>query len=341
METRHAIHIESSNTMDALPDHSVDLVVTSPPYPMISMWDETFVTADPKIGEALKSHDGDRAFERMHRELAKTWKEVHRVLRDGGFVCINVGDATRKIGNNFQIYMNSAKIVNGMKALGFDVLPPIIWKKTTNSPTKFMGSGMLPAGAYVTLENEYILIFRKGGKRAFKSAEDRFLRRQSAFFWEERNAWFTNLWTLSGRRQKTSNGEKRARNGAFGLDIPLRLIAMYSIQGDVVLDPFTGTGTTNIAAAILARHSVGYEIEGTILNNYKATMARLKPLNEKVNSDRLNHHLDFLKTYKNAPKYYNENLNTKVVTSQETDMYFYTVDTVLDTGAFRYKVTYR
>lgn len=85
--------------------------------------------------------------------------------------------------------------------MGFSNLPNIIWKKPTNSPNKFMGSGTLPVGAYVTLEHEFILLFRKDSKRVFESDQDKQLRKESAFFWEECNQWFSDSWDLKGISQ--------------------------------------------------------------------------------------------------------------------------------------------
>ena len=104
-----------------------------------------------------------RAFELMHAELDKVWDECFRVLKSGGFLCINIGEATRTVGNEFRLYNNSSRIVSHCTGLGMVNLPNILWRKQTNAPNKFMGSGMLPCGAYVTLEHEWILIFRKGG----------------------------------------------------------------------------------------------------------------------------------------------------------------------------------
>lgn len=117
----------------------------------------------------------------MHQELDKIWSECYRVLKEGGIACINIGDATRTINNNFCLYTNHARIINYCLKIGFTNLPNIIWRKQTNAPNKFMGSGMLPAGAYVTLEHEWILIFRKGGKRQFKTEKDKVERRSSSF----------------------------------------------------------------------------------------------------------------------------------------------------------------
>lgn len=163
MKTTHKHYICNAAKMAALADRSVSLVVTSPPYPMIDMWDEIFSRQDEKIEKALKKSDGSLAFELMHKVLDRVWKEVFRVLSPGGFACINIGDATRTLGDNFALYPNHARILNAAQVLGFTALPCILWRKQTNAPNKFMGSGMLPAGAYVTLEHEYILILRKGG----------------------------------------------------------------------------------------------------------------------------------------------------------------------------------
>lgn len=97
-----------------------------------------------------------------------------------------------------------------------------------DAPNKFMGSGMLPCGAYVTLEHEWILIFRKGGKRMYRTDEGKSTRRQSGYFWEERNCWFSDVWDIKGTKQNIAGSGTRERNGSFPLDIPFRLINMYS-----------------------------------------------------------------------------------------------------------------
>ncbi|MCG8549370.1 MAG: site-specific DNA-methyltransferase, partial [Desulfobacterales bacterium] len=247
----------------------VNLVVTSPPYPMIDMWDEIFSRQNPKIDRALKKPDGPLAFELMHQVLDRIWKEVFRVLSPGGFACINIGDATRTIKGHFALYPNHARILTAAQSLGFTALPCILWRKQTNAPNKFMGSGMLPAGAYVTLEHEYILILRKGGKREFTSAGAKENRRQSALFWEERNQWFSDVWMdLKGTRQAMGKKKNRTRSGAFPFELAYRLINMYSVKEDLVLDPFLGTGTTTLAAMAAGRNSAGYEIDPTLLENF-------------------------------------------------------------------------
>ena len=190
MESHHRIVVGDARGMDDLADESVDLVVTSPPYPMIEMWDDTFRQMSADVREALDEGWGWAAFEAMHLELDRVWLECFRLLRPGGIACINIGDATRTLGGEFQLFPNHARILQAACALGFTTLPDILWRKPTNAPNKFLGSGMLPAGAYVTYEHEYVLVLRKGAKREFRTDAERIARRRSAFFWEERNAWF-------------------------------------------------------------------------------------------------------------------------------------------------------
>ncbi len=165
--TTHKIINADSAELSSVPDASVNLIVTSPPYPMIGMWDFLFCSEDPSITCDLNEGRGITAFTKMHEILNRVWKECDRVLKDNGFVCINIGDATRTLKGNFQMYPNHAYIINFFQARGYSVLPDIHWRKPSNSPNKFMGSGMYPAGAYVTYEHEYILVFRKGESEYF------------------------------------------------------------------------------------------------------------------------------------------------------------------------------
>ncbi len=299
-------------------------MVTSPPYPMIDMWDEIFSRQDSKIDKALKKSDGPLAFELMHQVLDRIWKEVFRVLSPGGFACINIGDATRTIRERFALYPNHARILTATQALGFTALPCILWRKQTNAPNKFMGSGMLPAGAYVTLEHEYILILRKGGKREFTSAAAKENRRQSALFWEERNQWFSDVWMdLKGTRQAMGKKKNRNRSGAFPFELAYRLINMYSVKDDLILDPFMGTGTTTLAAMAAGRNSAGYEIDPTLLENFydkcKDSISRF--------SSAIQHRIDFHSEFVQGRlddgkpiKYENSYYGFPVITRQEKEL---------------------
>lgn len=331
--------------MRCIEDESIDLIVTSPPYPMIEMWDDIMTLQNPKIGNALSDNPTD-AFEMMHQELDKTWRECYRLLKDGGMMCINIGDATRTINKEFQLYNNHTRIVNACISLGFTNLPNIIWRKQTNAPNKFMGSGMLPCGAYVTLEHEWILVFRKGGKRNYKHIDDKLMRRESSFFWEERNKWFSDLWEIKGVKQLISNSQTRKRNASYPLEIPFRLISMYSQQGDTVLDPFLGMGTTTIAAMMSQRNSIGVEIDAKLLPSIFENIdgVSMKMANDSI-YQRYSCHLDFVKERENLGKevkYYNEALKCKVMTSQETDMNFHYLQSIskCQNGTIGYECEY-
>lgn len=183
---------------------------------------------------------------------------------------------------------------------------------------------MLPCGAYVTLEHEWILIFRKGGKRMYRTDKEKSTRRQSGYFWEERNCWFSDVWDIKGTKQNIAGSGTRERNGSFPLDIPFRLINMYSQHGDTVLDPFVGLCTTNIAAIINGRNSIGIEIdralESCILDNIESYTVEKS---NRILHERLDRHLEFVRRHMEEGKllkYENTFLGCKVMTSQETGM---------------------
>lgn len=317
--TTHKLIIGDSASIPDIPDSSVQLIVTSPPYPMVEMWDEQFTAKDGTIGELLQSGFGKQAFDRMHAILNRTWFECDRVLADGGFICINIGDAVRTVGGEFCLYPNHAKIIEFFGSLGYFLLPDIHWRKPTNAPNKFMGSGMYPAGAYVTYEHEYILIFRKGGKRSF-SEEERLLRQKSAYFWEERNVWFSDLWDVKGASQ-AGYGTARSRSAAFPHEIPYRLVNMYSIEGDTVLDPFAGLGTTMLACMASQRNSIGVEIEVALSEGILTRLEGAKEyLNDRIDARFIKHgqFLDGLNGDTLARCYENLQHGIKVKTQQET-----------------------
>ena len=322
MKTTHTILFLNSKAMDAIGSETVDLVVTSPPYPMIAMWDNGFSRQDPAIASALESGDGETAFERMHRQLDAVWQEVYRILKPGGMACINIGDATRSIGDSFRLFPNHSRVLSFMLGLGFADLPAILWRKPTNAPTKFMGSGMLPPGAYVTLEHEYILILRKGDRRRFVTQAEKELRQESAFFWEERNQWFSDVWLeLKGAGQAINSGGGRQRSAAYPFEIPYRLISMFSVKEDLVVDPFLGTGSTILAAMTAARNSIGYESDPSL----KEVIARHlavspKSLHQHIR-DRLQAHSEFVKKT-DGLTYRSRRYGFPVKTRQEIQIFF-------------------
>ncbi len=311
---------------------------------MIEMWDDLFSSLNPAIGTALDDGEGREAFALMHEELNKTWDEIARVLVEGGIACINIGDATRTVADSFRVYQNHAHITEYFDNMGFEPLPDILWRKPTNSAAKFMGSGMIPPNAYATLEHEYLLIFRNGkNSRDFRSGTD--VRYESAYFWEERNEWFSDVWEdITGTLQQLEHADKelRDRSAAYPLAVPYRLINMFSVYGDTVLDPFWGTGTTSLAAMIAGRHSVGYEIQETFTDIFDAEVSEIRELAFSTVSKRITRHEEFVEQRLEDGKefkYEAENYDFPVTTKQEKSLQLYTIDRVEQTES-EYTVTY-
>jgi DNA modification methylase len=323
--------------MSEITPNSVDLIVTSPPYPMIEMWDPLFCDFNPQIKQILEEGDAKKAFSLMHNVLKQVWKDCVRVLKEGGILCINIGDATRKINKNFQLFPNHVIVADFFQKNGFISLPSILWRKPTNAPNKFMGSGMLPPNAYVTLEHEYILLFRKGEKK-LKLPPKSTKRYKSAYFWEERNNWFSDMWSdFRGTPQSLTDGKKndfdeiRERSAAFPLELPYRIINMYSIYGDTILDPFWGTGTTSLAAMICGRNSIGYELNTEFKKIFYSRIENIVLLNKAINKERLNSHISFINQQIKLGKelkHQNINYDFKVITSQEKELLLYFINKI-------------
>ncbi len=344
MKSSHKIIIGDARRLDSVGNESVELIVTSPPYPMIEMWDKIFSKLNHSIGDALISKDGQKAFNLMHNELDKVWKECFRVLKPGCIACINIGDAVRTINGSFQMYSNHARIINCMCKLGFTQLPDILWRKQTNAPNKFMGSGMLPACAYVTYEHEYILIFRKGEKRKFTQNEYKDNRRKSAFFWEERNIWFSDVWNdLKGASQQLCDKTARERSAAYPFELAYRLICMHTIYGDTILDPFLGTGTSTTAAIASCRNSIGVDVEEDLKNTINEAIQASIKFGRKRTLDRLAKHREFISDRINSGKkikYQNTNHDFGVVASQETDIMMSIPKKIQAVADLEYEVQY-
>jgi site-specific DNA-methyltransferase (cytosine-N4-specific) len=241
---------------------------------MIQMWDGLFCGADPKIAKLWQQLEAEgqaetvaQIYDAMHQYLAQVWRETYRVLVEGGIACINIGDATRRLNCKFQLFPNHARITEICEKIGFTTLPYILWKKPTTKPKykgkgAFLGSGFLPPNAYVTLDCEFILLFRKGNLRKFMTRDQ--TRYESAFSKAERDEWFSQIWAFKGTRQTTSELERRT--AAYPDEIAERLIRMFSIKGDTVLDPFLGSGTTAKVAIQNERNSIGYEVDSNLLS---------------------------------------------------------------------------
>ena len=208
---------------------------------MIAKWDKSF------------EDQGARNYDSMLGLLEDVLSECDRVLIQGGIVCLNIGDATRTVDKKFCCYPNAAMLTAWcFTSLGWTPLIPIYWKKISNRPNAFLGSGFLPVNAYVSQDCEYILIFRKGKLRKF-SEDSKVRREESKFTREERDTWFQQVWEIPGARGA-------GKTSCWPEEIPYRLLRMFSIKGDTILDPFAGSGFESLCEQY-GRIFIGYEIE--------------------------------------------------------------------------------
>lgn len=248
--TEHQVRQGDARDLSYLSDGSVHLVVTSPPY-----W--TLKEYPASAGQLGAIED----YEAFLDELDKVWRECARVLVPGGRICCVVGDVCvprRKVGKHFVMPLH-ADIQVRARRLGLDVLTPILWHKIANGVTEAQGNGAgfygkpYQPGAVVKNDVEYILFMRKGGEYRKVSPLQKAL---SILTKEEMQAWWRSIWT-DVRGASTRNGHPAPYPPALAE----RLIRMFSFAGDTVLDPFTGTGSTAVAAIGAGRHSVNVEID--------------------------------------------------------------------------------
>jgi modification methylase len=245
------IIIGDSRDMQQVEDASINLAVTSPPY-----WHIKDYGVPGQIGYGQSLHA-------YLKDLYRTWRECFRVLREGARLCINIGDqfARAAVYGRYQVIPLHAEFINQCAHLGFDFLGAIIWqKKTTLNPSGgavVMGSYPFPPNGIVELDYEFIQIFKKPGKSKKVPPEIKAASRLTKEEWKE---YFAGHWHFGGTRQV-------GHEARFPDELPRRLIRMFTFQGDTVLDPFLGSGTTVKVALQLGRNAVGYEINGDFLED--------------------------------------------------------------------------
>ncbi len=251
-KTKHQLYLGDARNLSHIPDKSVHLVVTSPPYWTL----KEYVGATGQLG-AIEN------YETFLKELDKVWAECARVLAPGGRVCCVVGDVClpRKANGRHFVMPLHADIQVRTRAVKLDVLTPILWHKIANSVTEAEGNGAgfygkpYQPNAIVKNDIEYILFMRKGGAYRKVSPLQKAL---SMLTKDEMQRWLRSVWTdLPGA--STRNGHP----APYPTALADRLIRMFSFAGDTVLDPFGGTGTTSVAAISAGRNSISIDIEPT------------------------------------------------------------------------------
>ena len=222
------IYLKSSEKMDELPDSSVHLMVTSPPYNVTKEYDDNLTLAE-------------------YRDLLRrVFAETYRVLVNGGRACVNVANLGRKPYIPLHSY-----VIQDMQEIGFQMRGEIIWDKgSTASPSTAWGSWQSASNPTLRDVHEYILIFSKGSYARFKGEKTNTIKK------EEFLEYTKSVWQFPAERAK-----RVGHPAPFPIELPRRLIELYTFVDDVVLDPFCGSGSTCIAAAHSKRDYIGYELK--------------------------------------------------------------------------------
>lgn len=226
-EFTNRVILGTAEDMKELPNNSVHLMITSPPYNVSKEYDEDL---------SLKEYLG---------LLRNSFKETYRVLVNGGRACINVANLGRKPYIPLSDYISTMMI-----EIGFNMRGEIIWNKAASaSPSTAWGSWMSAANPILRDIHEYILVFSKGDYSRKRNDKENSISK------EDFMSWTKSLWTM-----KAESAKRIGHPAPFPMELPYRLINLYSFKGDIVLDPFMGSGTTAIAASKSHRNYVGYEI---------------------------------------------------------------------------------
>ncbi|MFL7891837.1 MAG: DNA-methyltransferase [Anaerolineales bacterium] len=233
---------KSSERMDEIPDLSVHLMVTSPPY------------------NASKDYDQDLNLQEYLQMLEKVWRETYRVLVPGGRACINIANLGRKP------YIPLHKdVIQVMIEIGFLMRGEIIWDKASSaSQSTAWGSWQSASNPVLRDVHEYILVFSKNTFKREAGEKENTIQR------DEFLEWTKSVWTFPAVSAK-----KIGHPAPFPEELPHRLIQLYSFQGDVVLDPFAGSGTTCLVAARDQRHFIGYEVNQEYIELARTRMTAL------------------------------------------------------------------
>lgn len=240
--TLDQIFCKSSESMDELPDDSIHLMVTSPPY------------------NAQKEYDQDLTLKEYLAMLEMVFAETYRVLVPGGRACINIANLGRKPYLPLHSF-----IIDLMLDLGFLMRGEIIWNKAASaSPSTAWGSWLSASNPVLRDVHEYILIFCKGG---FKRPQG---ERQNTIQKDDFLAWTKSVWDFPAVQAR-----KIGHPAPFPVELPHRCIQLYTYLGDVVLDPFAGSGSTALAAQADGRHFVAYEIDPDYCQLAKSRLANL------------------------------------------------------------------
>ena len=287
MKTLHKIINGDSRQMNLIPDKSVQLVITSPPY-----WQLKDYGVENQIGYY-------EDYETYINNLNLVWKECYRVLDNGCRLCVNIGDqfARAVYYGRYKVIPIRTEIIKFCESIGFDYMGAIIWQKQTTTNTtggaSLMGSFPTPRNGILSIDYEFILIFKKLG---IPSKVSKAIKEQSKLTTEEWIEYFSGHWNFGGAKQD-------GHLAMFPEELPKRLIKMFAFKGETVLDPFMGSGTTSLAARNLERNSIGFEINPEFIEIAKQKLninqADISGTTYEFLSDEIN--IDLEKEFENLP----------------------------------------
>ena len=234
--------------MKEIPDNSLHLMVTSPPY------------------NASKEYDQDLSLHEYLKMLFNVFSETYRVLVNGGRACINVANLGRRPYIPLSDYISSM-----MEEIGFLMRGEIIWNKGAGAGVSMAwGSWKSASNPVLRDVHEYILIFSKGSFKRSKAREQKSTIEKDQFM-----EWTKSIWTM-----KAESAKRIGHPAPFPEELPYRLIQLYSFKGDIILDPFMGSGTTAVSALKTERKFIGYDISNEYID---LANKRIEPLLKQTN----------------------------------------------------------
>jgi site-specific DNA-methyltransferase (adenine-specific) len=235
------IILGNSEKMSEIPDCSIHLMITSPPY------------------NVTKDYDEDLSLKEYLKLLNNVFSETYRVLVNGGRACVNIANIGRKPYIPFSDYVSKM-----MLEIGYNMRGEIIWNKGAGAGISMAwGSWQSASNPVLRDVHEYILVFSKGDYQRKQNGNSNTISKEQ--FME----WTKSIWTINPESAKKVN-----HPAPFPVELPYRLIQLYSFKDDIILDPFMGSGTTAIAAIKSERKYIGYEINEEYL---KIAEKRIKP----------------------------------------------------------------
>jgi len=243
-ELKNRILLGSSERMTEIPDNSLHLMVTSPPY------------------NVSKEYDSDLSLNEYLDLLYRVFSETYRVLVNGGRACVNVANLGRKPYIPLSDYISSIMLDTGFLMRG-----EIIWNKGAGAGVSMAwGSWKSASNPVLRDVHEYILVFSKGSFKRQKTSDDGDTIEREQFM-----EWTKSVWTMN-----TESAKKIGHPAPFPVELPYRLIQLYTFRDDVVLDPFMGSGTTAIASLKSQRYYVGYDVDPTYVTLAEERIAPYK-----------------------------------------------------------------